>query len=178
MAAVSPAELPSLFYALESQPRIYGVIWAAMMTQFYTLSRPGEIALMKWEWVDFDNRVINFPAEIMKTKRPHTVPMSKLLFIFLQNLQKIYEYVFVSERRAKKGQPINKESVRLIFSKAGLGGTQTAYGIISIGSTWFALNNYPVDLSETCLSHVTESAVRRAYQRSDLLEKRRPLMQD
>lgn len=178
MAAVSPAELPSLFYALESQPRIYGVIWAAMMTQFYTLSRPGEIALMKWEWVDFDNRVINFPAEIMKTKRPHTVPMSKQLFILLQNLPKIYEYVFVSERGAKKGQPINKESVRVMFSKAGLGGTQTAHGIRSIGSTWFALNNYPVDLSEACLSHVTESAVRRAYQRSDLLEKRRPLMQD
>ncbi|MDY6421004.1 MAG: hypothetical protein SPL03_10730, partial [Succinivibrio dextrinosolvens] len=52
------------------------------------------------------------------------------------------------------------------------------HGIRSIGSTWFALNNYPVDLSEACLSHVTESAVRRAYQRSDFLEKRRPLMQD
>lgn len=62
-----------------------------MMVQFYTLSRPGEIAEMKWDWIDFDNDVIRFPAEIMKTGRVHEVPMSKQLKLLLQGI-----HVFMS----------------------------------------------------------------------------------
>ena len=97
LASVTPEQLPELFYALERKPRVYGVVWHAMMVQFYTLSRPGEIAEMKWDWIDFDNDVIRFPAEIMKTGRVHEVPMSRQLKVLLQNMPKVYEYVFTSD---------------------------------------------------------------------------------
>lgn len=178
LAAVTPKELPELFYALECKPRVYGVVWNAMLTQFYTLSRPGEIAEMKWDWIDFDNAVIRFPAEIMKTGRIHEVPMSKQLKILLQSMPQVYDYVFVSDHTKHKGEPINRESVRLMFSKAGLGGIQTAHGIRSIGATWLAEQGYREDVAEMCLAHSSDNQVRKAYQRSDFLEKRRPIMQD
>lgn len=178
LAAVTPEELPELFYALECKPRVYGVVWNAMLTQFYTLSRPGEIAEMKWDWIDFDNAVIRFPAEIMKTGRVHEVPMSKQLKILLQSMPQVYDYVFVSDHTKHKGEPINRESVRLMFSKAGLGGIQTAHGIRSIGATWLAEQGYREDVAEMCLAHSSDNQVRKAYQRSDFLEKRRPIMQD
>lgn len=178
LAAVTPKELPELFYALECKPRVYGVVWNAMLTQFYTLSRPGEIAEMKWDWIDFDNDVIRFPAEIMKTGRVHEVPMSKQLKILLQNMPQVYDYVFVSDHTKHKGEPINRESVRLMFSKAGLGGIQTAHGIRSIGATWLAEQGYREDVAEMCLAHSSDNQVRKAYQRSEFLEKRRPVMQD
>ncbi len=178
LAAVTPKELPELFYALERKPRVYGVVWNAMLTQFYTLSRPGEIAEMKWDWIDFDNDVIRFPAEIMKTGRVHEVPMSKQLKILLQGMPRVYEYVFASDHFKRKGEPINRESVRLMFSKSGLGGIQTAHGIRSIGATWLAEQGIREDVAELCLAHSSDNQVRKAYQRSDFLEKRRPIMQD
>lgn len=178
LAAVTPEELPELFYALERKPRVYGVVWNAMLTQFYTLSRPGEIAELKWDWIDFDNDLIRFPAEVMKAKRAHEVPMSKQLKILLQNMPQVYDYVFVSDHTKHKGEPINRESVRLMFSKAGLGGIQTAHGIRSIGATWLAEQGYREDVAEMCLAHSSDNQVRKAYQRSEFLEKRRPIMQD
>lgn len=177
LAAVTPQQLPDLFYALECKPRVYGVVWNAMMVQFYTLSRPGEIAEMKWDWIDFDNDVIRFPAEIMKTGRVHEVPMSKQLKILLQGMPRVYEYVFTSDHFKRKGEPINRESVRLMFSKAGLGGIQTAHGIRSIGATWLAEQGIREDVAELCLAHSSDNQVRKAYQRSEFLEKRRPVMQ-
>lgn len=177
LAAVTPQQLPDLFYALECKPRVYGVVWNAMMVQFYTLSRPGEIAEMKWDWIDLDNDVIHFPAEIMKTGRVHEVPMSKQLKILLQSMPRVYEYVFTSDHFKRKGEPINRESVRLMFSKAGLGGIQTAHGIRSIGATWLAEQGIREDVAELCLAHSSDNQVRKAYQRSEFLEKRRPVMQ-
>lgn len=178
LAAVTPDQLPELFYILERLPRVYGVVWNAMMTQFYTLSRPGEIAELKWEWVDFDNDLIRFPAEIMKTNRAHDVPMSRQLKILLQNMPRVYDYVFTSDYSKRKGEPINRESVRQMFSKAGLGGIQTAHGIRSIGATWLAEQGIREDVAELCLAHSSDNQVRKAYQRSEFLEKRRPVMQD
>ncbi len=178
LAAVTPDKLPELFYTLECKPRIYGVVWNAMLAQFYTLSRPGEIAGMKWSWIDFENDIIKFPAEIMKTNRAHEVPISKQLKVLLQNMPKVYDYVFCSNSPQHEGKPINKESVRLLLTKAGLAGIQTAHGIRSIGATWLAEQGYREDVAEMCLAHSSDNQVRKAYQRSEFLEKRRPIMQD
>nr|MCR5536253.1 tyrosine-type recombinase/integrase [Succinivibrio sp.] len=91
LAAMTPEQLPDLFYALERLPRIYGTVWQAMMCQFYTLSRAGEIAEMKWEWIDFNAKVIRFPAEIMKMKQPHDVPITTQLEALLRNMPQSYE---------------------------------------------------------------------------------------
>ena len=93
-------------------------------------------------------------------------------------MPQVYDYVFVSDHTKHKGEPINRESVRLMFSKAGLGGIQTAHGIRSIGATWLAEQGYREDVSEMCLAHSSDNQVRKAYQRSEFLEKRRPIMQD
>lgn len=175
MPALAPQRLSELFYILEKSPRVYTSVWSAFMTQLFTLSRPGEIAQLRWDWIDFEKLRIDFPAEVMKTRQPHSVPITKQLKKLLENISVISPFVFNST--VKKGEAINKESVRLMLNKAGLKGQQSAHGIRSIGSTWLAEQNYPTEICEACLAHVSASKVRRAYQRSEFLEQRREIMQ-
>lgn len=175
MPAINPKDLSELFFMLEKKPRFYSVVWLAFMAQFYTLSRPKEVAYMRWDWVDYENYVIHFPAEIMKTRRPHDVPITKQMRALLNGISKTGDYVFNNPSRPNT--PISSESVRLMLSKAGLKGIQSAHGIRAIGSTWLAEQGYPEEVCEACLAHVCGSKVRRAYQRSDFLEKRRSILQ-
>ena len=92
-------------------------------------------------------------------------------------MPKVYDYVFCSNSPQHEGKPINKESVRLLLTKAGLAGIQTAHGIRSIGATWLAEQGIREDVAELCLAHSSDNQVRKAYQRSEFLEKRRPVMQ-
>lgn len=177
MPALAPKFLSNLFYELEKQPRIYGVVWSAFLTQMFTLSRPGEIAQLKWDWIDFKNLRIDFPAEVMKTRLPHSVPISTQLKKLLESIEVVSPFVFASPKREKIGEHISSESVRLMLNKSGLKGRQSAHGIRSIGATWLAEQNFPIEACEACLAHVSASKVRRAYQRSDFLDQRRSIMQ-
>lgn len=173
--AVAPDQLTDLFYEIETKLNCSTKVFTALMTVFYTLSREIEVTSMRWDWVDFENDVIHFPAEIMKKRRPHDVPISSQLKILLQSLERKNDFVFYS-LKSKTGH-LHKTSIYVALFEAGLYKTQTIHGIRSIGSSWFAENDISEELAETCLAHVSGSATRRAYQRSDFLEKRRPVMQ-
>lgn len=173
--AVAPDHLIDVFYTLETKANCESIIFKVLMTVFYTLSRCNEICSMRWDWIDLENDVIHFPAEIMKRRVPHDVPISRQLKALLLSLERKTDFVF-SSHIAKTGH-INIKSVYQIFFRIGYHGTQTVHGIRSIGSSWFAENGVNEEVAEACLSHASGSAVRRAYQRSELLEKRRPVMQ-
>lgn len=174
-AAVTPAELSDVFYTLERNGCPRSMTWNALMTVFYTLSRVNEIVSMEWSWVDFDNKVITFPEKIMKKGRPHTVPMSRQLIALLNSLPHVSEYVFASY--GKLGHVVLTAPNRLLYDH-GLTGRQTVHGIRSIGASWMAERGVAVDIAESCLAHVTGNATRMAYQRSEFLEQRRPVMQE
>lgn len=175
MPAIHPKDLAELFFTLEKKTRFYSVVQHAFMAQFFTLSRPGEISQMKWDWIDYANNVIHFPREVMKTRQPHDVPITSQMLALLNGMSRTGKYVF--NNTSKPNTPISSESVRLMLFKAGLKGIQSAHGIRAIGSTWLAEQGYPEEVCEACLAHVCGSKVRRAYQRSDFLEKRRPILQ-
>lgn len=175
--AVAPDKLSDVFYTLEGNHCRHGMLWAALLTLIYTLSRTKEVCLMKWDWIDFDNKVIHFPAEIMKMKLPHDVPLSTQLKKLLQSIPRKNDFVFVSEHITADGKPINPRSLNGALADYGLRGIQSAHGFRSVGASWMAENDIPMEVAEACLAHASGSAVRRAYQRSELLEKRRPVMQ-
>ena len=173
--AVKPQELTDLFYKVESVPFRHGTTWNALLFIFYTLTRVSEAVALRWEWVDFDNDVIHIPAEQMKMKRPHDIPISLQLKKLLLGIPRINDHVFASNH--KDGESINRYTVNYIFIKTKVSKFQTVHGIRAIGSSWMAEQGIPEDVAEACLAHVTGNAVRRAYQRSELLENRRPVMQ-
>ncbi len=173
--APAPEDLWEVFYTLEKEGRSYDQVWDLFMASFYTLSRPGEVCAIKWEWVDLDAGVINFPAEVMKMKRAHTVPISSQLKALLVRSERLSEWVFTSP--AKIGQHINRESVRMMLKRKGLSGTLTAHGIRSIGRTWMEQQGVNHDTAEACLAHYSGNRVIKAYVRYDYLKERREIMQ-
>ena len=63
------------------------------------------------------------------------------------------------------------------LKRAGLGGVLVSHGLRSIASTALNEQGFPPDVIEAALAHVDKNEVRRAYNRSDYLEQRRPMMQ-
>ncbi len=174
MPAVTPDSLPQLFQVLRTHIKTFGMSYYLTLASFYTLSRPSEISALEWSWCDFEAKTITFPAAIMKMKKVHVIPMSEQLYALLMNVPRLSQYVFTGY---KPGTHLNKETVRALFKRAGLTGTQTAHGIRSIGRTWMAQQNIPNHVAESCLAHKTGSNVELSYQRYDYLNERRAVMQ-
>lgn len=174
--AIHYSELPIALKELQ----IYGLkaraTWEVILCGFYTLLRPSEYCSLKWEWIDFDTLTITIPAETMKMKRAHTVPISKQLLALLQARPRIGEFVFpMTQGKITQHFCINAAS--LFLRRHGYKDRLVPHGIRSIGRTWFHDNDIAFDVAEKCLAHNIGNTTQLAYDRTDLLEKRRGAMQ-
>ncbi|MCT6953299.1 tyrosine-type recombinase/integrase, partial [Salmonella enterica] len=77
----------------------------------------------------------------------------------------------------KPNKPMNSQTVNASLKRAGFGGVLVSHGLRSIASTALNEQGFPPDVIEAALAHVDKNEVRRAYNRSDYLEPRRPMMQ-
>lgn len=139
-----------------------------------TCSRVGESAPAKWDEIDWENRVWSVPPERRKDGKPHPhrVPLSDQVIELLKGVKRESEYIFPF-----KGAPGSKYSLRVLMQRL-TGTTATMHGFRSTFRDWAAENQKDHVTSEKCLMHSTGNAVVQAYQRSDLLEPRRKLMQE
>lgn len=145
---------------------------------FTTLAacRIGESAPAKWSEFDFENKVWNCPPERRKDGKqfPHRVPLSGKMIELLNRLdtEKTSAYVF-----ACRGGHISRETPRVLIQR--LGKTHaTMHGMRSSFRDWCAENGVPDVLAEKSLMHTVGSEVVQAYQRSDLLEQRRAVIEN
>jgi integrase len=114
----------------------------------------------------------------MKMNRDHTVPLSDEAISILEMMKSLSggrEFIFPS--RINPTQPMNSQTVNAALKRAGLGGVLVSHGLRSIASTALNEEGFPPDVIEAALAHVDKNEVRRAYNRSDYLEQRRPMMQ-
>jgi integrase len=138
-----------------------------------TGTRASETLNATWGEIDFDGRVWRIAADRMKAGRAHSVPLSGPAIDLLTWLRKIDrgDYVFPGRSRSK---PLNiREPLRLM---ADQGHGETVHGFRSALRSWAADHSYPRELAESALAHVL-GGVEAAYQRSDLVEARRPMME-
>lgn len=148
------------------------------MWQLLTITRPAEAAEARWEEVDMEAREWKIPASRMKMNRDHTVPLSDEAIAVLEIMKPLSgnrEFIFPS--RLKPTQPMNSQKVNASLKRAGFGGILVSHGLRSIASTALNEQGFPPDVIEAALAHVDKNEVRRAYNRSDYLEQRRPMMQ-
>jgi integrase len=140
-------------------------------------NRTGEAIGAKWDEVDFSTKVWTVPADRMKAGKEHRVPLTDRAMEILKLLPREREnpYVFVS---GKKGTALsNMAMLELLRGMSGNG--YTVHGFRSSFRDWCAeQTNYPRELAEAALAHTLPDKVERAYQRGDLLEKRRRLMSE
>ena len=177
MPSIRPEQLPQLMQTM----RTANIILPArclFMCQLLTISRPAEAAEARWDEINFETKEWKIPAARMKMNREHTVPLSDAALAILELMKPLSgnrEFIFPS--RIKPTQPMNSQTVNAALKRAGFGGVLVSHGLRSIASTALNEQGFPPDVIEAALAHVDKNEVRRAYNRSDYLEQRRPMMQ-
>lgn len=177
MATIKPDELPQLMKSLNTAS-IKLVTRCLIEWQLHTMVRPTEAAGARWAELDLKNRVWIVPAERMKMKREHTVPLSDQALQILETLHPISghrEYLFPADRDPRKHA--NSQSANMALKRMGYGGKLVSHGLRALASTVLNEQAFDADVIEAALAHVDKNEVRRAYNRADYLERRRHLMQ-
>jgi integrase len=140
-----------------------------------TACRSGEVRGARWDEIDLTQRVWTIPAQRMKAGREHRVPLSKPAMAMLRDMAQLGTEGFVFPG-LKTGAALSDRALTKAVHEA-CGNGATVHGFRSSFRDWCAeTTNYPRELAETALGHVLRDKVESAYQRSDLLERRRGLM--
>lgn len=162
------------FFSERFEQKVVHVSTQAVLFGALTATRANEFIEMTWDEVDFEKKVWTIPAERRKDGKPypHRIPLSDQAILVLERMEKSNRFVFA---KASGVGHISKETPRVIILKRFKHGTM--HGCRSTFSDWATENGWSDVLREKSLMHATGNEVSQAYQRSDLLEQRRPLMQ-
>ncbi|WP_416882853.1 tyrosine-type recombinase/integrase [Marivita sp.] len=165
-------EVPAFYADLKSRNAMAA---KALMFTCLTGSRTGEVLGLRWEEIDFEERLWTCPAERMKTGEDHRVPLTDEMLAIIEPLKALRsEYVFEGQKRHK---PLSNMSMLMLLRRMQVEGV-TVHGFRSTFRDWASeVANVPREVAEKSLAHSVGSDVERAYARSDLLEKRRVLME-
>jgi integrase len=150
-----------------------------MQLSALTFCRPGEIRHAEWSEISGDEWRI--PAQKMKKKRVHIVPLSRQSLEVLEKVRVITghgQYVFPSNRAPKGDRPMSDNTVLVALRSMGYTKEQmTAHGFRSMASTLLNENGFPPDHIERQLAHIEGNSVRAAYNYAEYLPERQKMMQ-
>jgi integrase len=140
-----------------------------------TGSRTSEVLGMRWDEIDFDACLWTCPAKRMKTGEEHRVPLTDEMLAIIKPLLPLEsDYVFEGQKRHN---PLSNMSMLMLLRRMDVENV-TVHGFRSTFRDWASeVANVPREIAEMSLSHRVGSDVERAYARSDLLDKRRILME-
>jgi len=165
-------DVPAFYAELKTRPAMAA---KALMFTCLTGSRTGEVLGARWEEFDLEERLWTCPAERMKTGEEHRVPLIGEMLAIIEPLKAMQsKYVFEGQKR---NQPLSNMSMLMLLRRMTVKDV-TVHGLRSTFRDWASeIANAPREVAEMCLAHRVGSDVERAYARSDLLDKRRVLME-
>lgn len=176
MAALKPEELPELVAAI-ANASIKRVTRCLLEWQLHTMTRPSEAAGTRWSEINLDEKVWTIPAERMKKRRPHRIPLTSQALAILEVMHPIShhrEFVFPSDKDPKSH--CNNQTANMALKRMGFAGRLVSHGLRSIASTTLNEQGFDREIIEAALAHADENQVRSAYNRADYFERRRPMM--
>ncbi|RZP58133.1 DUF4102 domain-containing protein [Vibrio vulnificus] len=176
MAALTPAELPELMGAI-ANASIKRTTRCLLEWQLHTMTRPAEASGAHWDEINWEEKVWTIPAERMKKRREHRIPLTEQMLALLEVMKPISghrDFIFPSDRDPKK--PCNSQTANMALKRMGFAGRLVSHGLRSLASTTLNEQGFDRDLIEASLAHVDDNQVRSAYNRTDYLERRRPMM--
>jgi integrase len=139
-----------------------------------TAGRTSEVTHARWDEIDVGAKLWTVPAGRMKAGREHRVPLSDAALRVLERMRQVRQndHIFPGERRAALSSMAMLKTLERI-NRPEL----TVHGFRSSFRTWAAeCTPHPREIAETALAHVVGDATEQAYQRGDMFEKRRKLM--
>jgi integrase len=176
MAALRPEELPELMVAI-ANASIKRTTRCLIEWQLHTMTRPAEAATTSWADIDLDKKIWTIPAERMKKRRAHVIPLTDHALDLLEMI-KLYsghrEYVFPADRDPRTH--CNSQTANMALKRMGFEGRLVSHGMRSMASTILNEHGWESELIEVALAHVDKDEVRSAYNRAAYIERRRPMM--
>jgi integrase len=173
-AALPWREIPDFMAQLRDQA---GVGARALELAVLTAARSGEVRGMTWAEIDFTHKVWTVPAERMKAKKEHRVPLSDKALHVIEGMaphDQRHAAAFVFP--GTKGM-LSDMSLTAVLRRMGTG--VTTHGFRSSFRDWAGeATHHPREVIEQALAHRLKDAAEAAYARGDLLNKRRVLMED
>jgi integrase len=152
---------------------------AALRFAALTFQRPGEIRNAQWHEINFEDAIWEIPAERMKMKRPHLVPLSRQALEVLVDLYPLTGpdgHIFPGEGRARA---MSENTLNYALRRMGIPKeAMVSHGFRTIASTTLhecgLFNSAAIEMQ---LSHIDKNAIRAAYNRAIFMDERRRLMQ-
>lgn len=176
-AALDAKELPaflSKLAAYDGDPHTVHALRLLMLTA----TRPGEVRGARWAEVDMDAALWTIPAERMKMRQEHRVPLSSQALELLQSMQAHNggrELVFPSPFYPSK--PLSENTFNSAMARMGYKNLATAHGFRALFSTVANETGWRADVIERQLAHKERNEVRAAYHRSTYMPERTQLLQ-
>lgn len=186
---------PALPYAqvadfMKALRKVEGMGARALEFAILTAARSGEVRGATWQEIDMEGRVWIVPAERMKMKKEHRVPLSDAAVTMLQALPKDENAASPHVFPAPRGGAISDMTISAVCRRMNEGKQPTwtdpktgdavvPHGFRSTFRDWVAeQTTYPREMAELALAHRVGTEVEIAYRRSDLFERRRGMMQE
>lgn len=171
-AAMDYGSVPTLMPKLASKS---GMGAMALRAAILTAARSGEVRAATWSELDLDAALWTIPAERMKMRRPHRVPLSAEAVAVFRKAAGIRradsDLVFPSST----GRSLSDMTLTKVLRDEGE--TVTVHGFRSSFRDWAAeQTSFPGEVAEAALSHAVPNAVEAAYRRTDFFDKRRDMM--
>ena len=170
-------EIPDFLRALDSYAgsRLVQIATKLLMV---TGVRTIELRAALWQEFDLDNAIWEIPAERMKMRRSHLVPLSTQALGFLNELKSMignYRYVFPGRNDPNK--PMSEASINQLIKRIGYGGKVTGHGFRHMFSTLLHEQGFNSNWIEIQLAHVDKNSVRGTYNHAQYLEQRRQMLE-
>ena len=141
-----------------------------------TATRSGEIRLSVWDEINLAERVWTIPANKMKAKREHRIPLSLRAIELLQEANGLGDGSGLIFPGTKTGKPLADMTLSKLVKELGF--NADIHGFRTSFRTWAQeRTNFPREVAEAALAHNVGDEVEMAYARSDVFEKRRSLME-
>ena len=169
--AVPVTEVAAFYAALQQRS---GMAARALEFALLTAARSGEVRGATWAEIDLDAELWIVPAERMKARKEHRVPLSASAIKTLRALPRIdgSEFVFPAPRAGA----LSDMALTAVMRRMGL--AFVPHGLRSTFRDWTAeRTSFPRDLAEMALAHTVGNKVEAAYRRGDMLERRAAMMQ-
>ena len=182
-ALINPREIAVLMRSIKAYP--FDLMRLAMLFSVYTAARPGEIRHAEWSEIKglesnpIKNPVWDIPAEKMKMKRRHIVPLSRQVIEIVTECNTLTgdsRYLFPTPR--DKNRPMSENGVRVALRSLGFTKEQIVHhGFRAMFSTIANEHEFNRDVIERQLAHVPDNAIRGAYNHAEYMPQRVKLMQ-
>lgn len=180
MNALSEKDLPQLLRKMDAYATDNG---GELQTQYalqllaLTFVRTAELREATWDEFDLDKAEWRIPAERMKMKAPHVVPLSAQAVEIIKRLKEINGSYMLAFPGANPTRPMSKNTVLFALYRMGYRGRMTGHGFRAIASTLLNEMGFDADVIERQLAHAERNKVRAAYHRAEYLAERRAMMQ-